>query len=93
MSADEMPIDQFVKELDDLATSATASFESATGTDQLDAARVEFLGAKNGQLKTVSKTMAAVAGPDKKNGWPKTQRGKNRDRIRIQNRQISSIRR
>ena len=71
MSADEMPIDQFVKELDDLATSATASFESASGTDQLDAARVEFLGAKNGQLKTVSKTMAAVAGPDKKTAGQK----------------------
>jgi phenylalanyl-tRNA synthetase alpha chain len=66
MSADEMPIDQFVSELDDLANCATASFESATATDQLDAARVEFLGAKNGQLKIVGKNMAAVAGSDKK---------------------------
>ena len=66
-----MPIDQFIKELDDLATSATEAFAAAADESQLDAARVEFLGAKNGRLKSASKNMGAVAGPDKKQAGQK----------------------
>ncbi len=71
MSAATMPIDQFIKELDELVTAAGQAFEAAADPAQLDEARVEFLGAKNGRLKTVSKNMSGVAGPDKKQAGQK----------------------
>ena len=66
MSVDAMPIGHFVQQLDDLARAAAAAFQSADNAEQLDAARIEFLGAKNGQFKTVSKNLAAVAATDKR---------------------------
>lgn len=77
MSAAMMPIDQFVSELDELATSAAESFANAANAAQLDDARVEFLGAKNGRLKAASKNMSAVAGPDKKQAGQKLNAVKN----------------
>jgi phenylalanyl-tRNA synthetase alpha chain len=66
-----MSIDQFVQELDDLATAASTAFDSASDAAQLDEARVEFLGAKNGRLKLVGKNMGSVPGPDKKTAGQK----------------------
>lgn len=66
MSATAMSIEDFVKQLDDLANSATAAFADAKNPAQLDEARVEYLGAKKGQLKSLQKNMGAVPGPDKK---------------------------
>lgn len=77
MSAATMPIEQFVKDLDDLASAAANSFEASSDATQLDAARVEYLGAKNGKLKAASKNMSAIAGPDKKQAGQKLNAVKN----------------
>ena len=61
-----MSIDSFVQQLDQLAQSASASFQEATDAEQLDAARIEFLGAKNGKLKSLQKNMGTVPKENKK---------------------------
>ena len=66
MSSTAMSIDDFVKQLDELAQSATQSFSEAANPTQLDEARVEFLGAKKGRLKSLQKNMGAVPGESKK---------------------------
>ncbi len=63
-SGSTMALADFLKELDDLAATATKSFETAT-SDALDAIRVEFLGAKSGKLKAVQKLMGAVDKTDR----------------------------
>jgi phenylalanyl-tRNA synthetase alpha chain len=71
MSAAMMPIEEFVRELDEIAAAANQAFDAASDATELDAARVEFLGAKNGRLKLASKHMSGVAGPDKKQAGQK----------------------
>ncbi len=66
MSATAMPIEEFVKQLDELAHRATTAFEVATDADSLDEARVQFLGAKKGEFKSLQKNMGAVPGESKK---------------------------
>jgi phenylalanyl-tRNA synthetase alpha chain len=61
-----MSIEAFVKDLDDLATSATQTFAAAETTEQLNEARIEFLGAKKGRLKALQKNMGSVPGENKK---------------------------
>lgn len=57
--------------MEQLAQAAVQSFEVATNVEQLDAARVEFLGARNGQLKNASKGLGAVPVADKKTAGQK----------------------
>jgi phenylalanyl-tRNA synthetase alpha chain len=66
MSVEMLSLGQFVQQLDQLAQRAVEAFNVAANAEELDAARVEFLGARNGQLKNASKGLAAVAGSDKK---------------------------
>ncbi|MEL7496026.1 MAG: phenylalanine--tRNA ligase subunit alpha [Planctomycetota bacterium] len=61
-----MSIETFVQQLDELADSATQSFATATDELQLDEARVEFLGAKKGRLKSLQKNMGSVPGESRK---------------------------
>jgi len=60
-----MALGEFLQQLDDLARDADAVFSAATGSDQLEAARVEFLGAKSGRLKSTQKQMGSVDKADK----------------------------
>jgi phenylalanyl-tRNA synthetase alpha chain len=60
-----MALAEFVAELDALSAAATATFADAADADALEAARVEFLGAKSGRLKAAQKGLGAVSGPDK----------------------------
>lgn len=60
-----MSLQNFVTELDALAAAGTAAFENAADAAAVEAARVEFLGAKSGRLKAVQKGLGAVPGPDK----------------------------
>ena len=60
-----MPIDQFVQTLEALTEEAQASFAKAGDADQLDEARVEFLGAKKGRLKAVQKGLGGIDKSDK----------------------------
>jgi len=60
-----MALDQFVSELKQMLTDATAAFTDASDADQLDAARIEFLGSKKGRLKSVQKLLGSIDKSDK----------------------------
>ena len=60
-----MSLEDFRKQLDDLAAEANQAFDAANDVPQLEEARIVFLGAKNGRLKSVQKQMGAVAKEDK----------------------------
>ncbi len=60
-----MTIAEFVAELDTLLRDAAVAFEAAGDAAALEAARVQFLGAKSGRLKTVQKGLGAVDKADK----------------------------
>jgi len=66
MSATAMSIEEFVKQLDELSQKATLAFSNASDATSLDEARVTFLGAKKGELKSLQKNMGAVPGESKK---------------------------
>ncbi len=61
-----MSIETFVQQLDELAQSAASTFAAAADAAELDAARVEFLGAKKGKLKALQKNMGSVPGESRK---------------------------
>ncbi len=60
-----MALNEFIAELEALERDATGAFGEAADTAALEAARIEFLGAKSGRLKQVQKGLGSVAGPDK----------------------------
>jgi phenylalanyl-tRNA synthetase alpha chain len=60
-----MALAEFLSELDALQSAATGAFAGAANRDALEAARIEFLGAKSGKLKAAQKLLGSVAGPDK----------------------------
>lgn len=60
-----MALQDFLSQLDSLLADARQSFSSAADAAAVEAARVEFLGAKSGRLKAVQKALGSVAGPDK----------------------------
>jgi phenylalanyl-tRNA synthetase alpha chain len=60
-----MSLAQFLTELDELLSAARASFSAADDVEAIEAARIEFLGAKSGRLKAIQKGLAAVPPADK----------------------------
>jgi len=60
-----MALAQFLEQLDTLAAEATAAMQAANDNEALEAARVEFLGAKAGRLKAAQKQMGAIDKADK----------------------------
>ena len=60
-----MALSDYLADLDALAAAATSAFDAAADDGTLEAARIEFLGAKSGRTKTVQKQLGAVPGPDK----------------------------
>ena len=60
-----MALSDYLATLDALAADATAAFSAAGTPDAVEAARVEFLGAKNGRVKAAQKGLGTVAGPEK----------------------------
>ena len=60
-----MACDEFLAELDGLAGEARAAFKAAGDADALEAARIEFLGAKSGRLKAVQKGLGKIGKADK----------------------------
>lgn len=60
-----MSLAAFVSELDAFEAAARATFDSAANEAALEAARVEFLGAKSGQLKALQKGLGTVEKADK----------------------------
>jgi phenylalanyl-tRNA synthetase alpha chain len=60
-----MSLEAFICELDQLMASATTALTAAADQGALEAARIEFLGAKSGKLKAAQKQLGTVPGPDK----------------------------
>lgn len=60
-----MSLSTFLAELDALLAEAQRTFDAASDSAAIEAARVEFLGAKSGRIKAVQKLLGAVPGPDK----------------------------
>ena len=55
-----MQLADYLKQLDELGKSAQRQFDQATDSDRLEAARVEFLGARSGQVKAIQKTLGKM---------------------------------
>lgn len=60
-----MSLPDFVAQLDALVSEAEQSFGTAKSSEQLEVARIEFLGAKAGRLKSVQKLLGSVPVADK----------------------------
>jgi phenylalanyl-tRNA synthetase alpha chain len=60
-----MSLAALIADLDQLLAEATAAFDIAADSAALEAARIEYLGAKSGKLKAAQKQLGAVPGPDK----------------------------
>ncbi|HUE70938.1 MAG TPA: phenylalanine--tRNA ligase subunit alpha [Pirellulaceae bacterium] len=60
-----MQLTEFVAQLDALAAAATSALLAAGDSAALEAARIEYLGAKSGKLKDAQKGLGAVAKEDK----------------------------
>ena len=60
-----MALAEFLSELDQLAREAMAAFEAAGDAEALEAARIEFLGAKSGRLKVLQKGLGRIDRADK----------------------------
>ncbi len=66
MSSDTTtPLDSFLSELTKLADQARQVFENASDQQRLEDARIEFLGARQGRLKSIQKMMSGIAVSDK----------------------------
>lgn len=62
-----MALDAFIDGLDRLLADAKTAFAAADGADALEAARIEYLGAKSGRLKAAQKGLGGVDKADKPN--------------------------
>ena len=60
-----MALSDFLTELDSFLSEATAAFQAADSAETLEAARIQFLGAKSGRLKTVQKGLGTVDKADR----------------------------
>ncbi len=60
-----MTLEALTVELDVLQIEAEKAFAGAADADALELARVEYLGAKSGRLRSAQKGLGAVQGPDK----------------------------
>ncbi|MCU0980801.1 MAG: phenylalanine--tRNA ligase subunit alpha, partial [Pirellulaceae bacterium] len=60
-----MALADFLKQLDELAAQAVQAFGSATDAEAVEAARVEYLGAKQGRLKAAQKGMGEIDKADR----------------------------
>lgn len=78
MPETQITIEEFVSSLESLSAEAQAAFDAATDTEQLEEARIEFLGAKSGRFKPIQKSMGGI---DKAN---KPEAGKKLNQIKNQ---------
>ncbi len=59
------PLDTFLAELERLRSDAATALASATDDDAVEAARIEFAGARSGRLKAVQKALGGIPAADK----------------------------
>ncbi len=58
-------LEDYLRQLDTLAAEATSAFQSATTPEQLEEARVAYLGARQGKLKAIQKGMGQLERADR----------------------------
>ena len=75
-----MALAEFLAELEDLAREATEAFAAVQDAAALEAARIEFVGARSGRLKDVQKGLGQVDKADKPAAGKRFQRGQTADR-------------
>lgn len=73
-----LPIEEFLQELESLALQAEQAFQQADQDEALEAARVEFLGARQGRLKSIQKMLGRISKEDKPVAGKKLNEVKNR---------------
>ncbi len=73
-----MQLDQLLEALDRLVLEAEAALGAASDSASLEAARVQFAGARSGQLKSLQKEVGNLPGPDKRAGYVKFNEVKDR---------------
>ena len=73
-----MDVQQFLHELDTFESQALAAFEQAADAAALEEGRVQFLGAKQGQLKAVQKQMGQLEKADRPLGGKRFNETKSR---------------
>lgn len=61
-----MSLQHFLSRLDQLQSDAASAFAGASDSESLEQARVDFLGAKNGQFKDVQKMLGGIESTDKR---------------------------
>jgi phenylalanyl-tRNA synthetase alpha chain len=65
MTLDPGSLKSFLKQVETFETEATPALQGATTADELEAARIKFLGDRSGWLKTIQKELASVPKEDK----------------------------
>ncbi|MEX2137937.1 MAG: phenylalanine--tRNA ligase subunit alpha [Pirellulales bacterium] len=60
-----MALQDFLAEINQLVIDARSAFSAAEDAEAVEAARIDFLGAKSGRLKAAQKGLGGVPGPDK----------------------------
>jgi len=76
-----MDLQQFVEQLDALASSAETAFSGADSQLAYEAARVEYAGARSGQIKALQKQMGLLRPEDKPTGGKKLNEAKARIQV------------
>ena len=73
-----MDLKQFVEQLEQLASQAEQAFLAADSAESFEAARIEFAGAKSGQLKAIQKQLGSLDQADRPEGGKKLNEAKAR---------------
>ncbi|MFN3192322.1 MAG: phenylalanine--tRNA ligase subunit alpha [Aureliella sp.] len=73
-----MELNEYIQSLDEFALQAESDFSSCESVDAVEEFRVQYLGAKKGQLKALQKGMGALPKESKKDGGMKFNEAKNR---------------
>ncbi|QDV25630.1 phenylalanine--tRNA ligase subunit alpha [Aureliella helgolandensis] len=73
-----MELDEFLTTLETLAKQAEQAFTDAVEQELFEAARVQFMGARSGQMKTLQKLMGGLSKEDRPAGGKKLNEVKNR---------------
>ena len=60
-----MPLAELIEQLNELVANADQAFQQAADQEGLEAARIEYLGAKSGKLKDAQKQMAGTDKSDR----------------------------
>jgi len=66
IASESMSLQDFLSTLDSLESEASTAFDQATDADALEAARVRFMGQKNGAIRDVQKQMGSIDKADRK---------------------------